>query len=180
MKWKRLEVTVFLLLVVLMGYSAGVAVWQGELSEDVVRFRVVADADDFASQSQKLLVRDAVLAYCAEQLPAEADADELEAVLQTHLDEIAALAQQTTGNQLPVLVRLSNGWYPTRTYRNFSLPAGRYTGLQIHLGAAQGKNWWCVLYPSLCVDLPQEQTEQPILAFKSMEWISAICQKIWS
>lgn len=183
MKIKRLELTLFLLLAVLTAYSAAVSLRQRAMAGEVVRLRVVANSDAFIDQSRKLLVRDAVLEACAALIPEAADATDARAALENHLDELAETAARAAGGSTPVFVRLAEGSYPTRTYRDFSLPAGRYVGLQVYLGEGQGKNWWCVVYPSLCggaamADDPQ--CDETTFAFKSAEWVSALCGKIWS
>ena len=183
MKIKRMELTLFLLLAVLAAYSAAVSLRQRAMAEEIVRLRVVANSDGFIDQSRKLLVRDAVLEACTALIPEAADAADVRGALEAHLDELAETAARAAGGRMPVFVRLAEGSYPTRTYRDFSLPAGRYVGLQVYLGEGQGKNWWCVVYPSLCggaalTDDPRY--DETTFAFKSAEWVSALCGKIWS
>ena len=183
MKLKRIELTLFLLMAMLALYSAGTAVMQVRLSDQVVRLRVIANSDDFTDQSQKLLVRNAILAQCEAIIPDDADADTVKNAVQDNLDALAQSASDAVGGKYPVFLRLSESRYPTRSYRGFALPAGRYVGLQVFLGEARGKNWWCVLYPSLCVSCAESDcvfTDQQSFSFKSAELLSAFCEKIWS
>lgn len=183
MKIKRLELTVFLLLAVLTTYSAITSLRQHRMAEGVVRLRVVANSDNFIDQSRKLLVRDAVLERCAACIPEGADAAEARAALNAHLDDLAETAARAAGGCAPVFVRLAEGRYPTRSYRDFALPAGRYVGLQVYLGEGRGKNWWCVVYPALCGGVAMTddpQCDETTFAFKSAEWVSSLCGKIWS
>ena len=179
MKIKRIELTAFLLLAVLMMYCAGISLYQRQLAEEVVRLRVIAAGNDMVSQSQKLNVRDTILSFCS-SFPAELqDADSAKAFLADHMPELQNRIGSIVGNQ-PFCVMLTEARYPSRTYRNFSLPAGRYVGMQVHIGAAQGKNWWCVLYPALCTDMTcDDRYDSTTVSFKCAEWISALCSKLW-
>ena len=183
MKLKRIELTLFLLLAALAAYSAGISVMQARLSDHVVRLRVVAHSDDFIDQSQKLIVRDAILAQCEAIIPQNADSVSAKEMILKNLDSLAETAERAVKGRYSVFLKLSESRYPTRSYRDFSLPAGRYVGLQVYLGDAQGKNWWCALYPSLCgsgVQSDSAYTDRTSFAFKSAELLSAFCEKLWS
>lgn len=179
MKIKRIEMTAFLLLAVLMTYCAGVSLYQRKIAEEVVRLCVIAAGNDMISQSQKLNVRDTMLSFCSSFSAELQDADTAKSFLANHMPEIQSRIGSVVENQ-PFCVMLTEARYPSRTYRNFSLPAGRYVGIQIHIGAAQGRNWWCVLYPTLCTDMAcGDRYDSTTLSFKCAEWISALCSKLW-
>ena len=183
MKLKRIELALFLLLAALAAYSAGISVMQARLSDQVVRLRGVANSNDFIDQSQKLIVRDAILAQCEATIPQNADSAAAKEAILKNLDSLAGTAERAVKGRYPVFLKLSEGRYPTRSYGGFSLPAGRYVGLQVYLGDAQGKSWWCVLYPSLCgsgVRSDTAYTDRTSFAFKSAELISAFCERLWS
>ena len=182
MKIKQIELTICLLLAVFLAYCAAVSWNQSQLADGVVRLRVIADNDDMHSQSQKLLVRDAVIENCNSMFSETDDADNIRKKLTENLDTLCECVRSVVGDQTFV-VTIKECRYPTRTYGRFSLPAGRYVGVQIHLGAAQGKNWWCVLYPSLCTDAYCDMNErytQTLFSLKSAEWISALCERFWA
>lgn len=122
---------------------------QRELAEKTVRLHVVANSDSEADQAQKLVVRDAVLAEVAVWTADCSDADEARAAIELHLQDIAQAA--ATVSDYDVLVSLGTETFDTRRYDTFTLPAGRYPSLRVSLGAAEGKNWWCVVFPSLCM-----------------------------
>lgn len=123
-------------------------------SRELVRLHVVADADDDASQALKLEVRDAVLAQTQALLSGCGGADEAYAALSGRLSELeraAADCLTAHGCDLPVRAELGVFDFPDRDYDGVTVPAGRYRALRIVIGSGQGHNWWCVLYPTLCV-----------------------------
>ncbi len=124
-----------------------------EIYENTVRLHVLANSDSEHDQSVKLAVRDAILAEIASVTEGAETVEEAEALIAANLGyirEIAKKALAELGESYEVNVTLSEEYYPTREYEDFRLPAGTYTSLRIMLGEAAGKNWWCVLYPSLC------------------------------
>ncbi len=124
------------------------------LYENIIRLHVIANSDTEKDQGLKLTVRDKVLEYTSELLSGIKDKAEAEAVLSENLcvlENIAAEAIASEGIYYTVDVTLSEESYPTREYEGFTLPAGSYTSLRVLIGDANGKNWWCMLYPSLCV-----------------------------
>ena len=115
------------------------------LASRLVRLHVIAVSDDDTEQAVKLQVRDAVLAYLEAQLQGVTDIGAAEQIIAGDLDGIARAARER-----PVRVTLGAEHYPTRDYGTFALPAGVYTSLRVTLGAGEGHNWWCVIFPPLC------------------------------
>lgn len=136
---------------------------QTQLADHVIRLHVLANSDTQADQDLKLQVRDAVLARTDAILADQDSADQAAALLQAHLDDLAQTAEaeiQAQGYDYPVEVRLEETWFPTRTYENVSLPAGNYLALRVLIGQAEGHNWWCVVFPSLCLTAVTETSLQ--------------------
>ena len=131
----------------LTGARAGAC--QQALAEKVVRLHVIAVSDSPEDQAVKLRVRDAVLAQVEPQLEQAVDAAEAAAILRDMLPGLEETARTVSGEE-QVRITLGRENYPTRHYEDFSLPAGEYTSLRVELGAAQGQNWWCVVYHPLC------------------------------
>lgn len=123
---------------------------QQMLAGKLVRLHVIADSDEDAAQAVKLQVRDAVLAYLEPQLADVTDIDAAQDIIAANLDGVAQAARTVTPDA--VTVTLGTERYPTREYETFSLPAGEYTSLRVTLGAGEGHNWWCVIFPPLCVE----------------------------
>lgn len=136
---------------------------QAQLADHVIRLHVLANSDTEADQALKLQVRDAILARTDAILAGQNSADQAAALLQDHLDDLAQTAEteiQAQGYDYPVEVRLEETWFPTRTYENVSLPAGNYLALRVLIGQAEGHNWWCVVFPSLCLSAVTETSLQ--------------------
>lgn len=121
---------------------------------DVIRLHILAASDGDADQADKLAVRDAILSTWGDLFRGLSDRAEAEAALTPALrDAIRSTAETTLagrGRPAPVSVTLSEENYPTRDYGSLSLPAGRYLSLRVVIGAGEGRNWWCVLFPPLC------------------------------
>ena len=149
---------------------------------DTLRLHIRPENDSIASQSAKLHVRDAVLAYLDAACPAQNKPEALTWAAQ-HLFELQLTARHALaklGVRAPVRVQLVNMYFPTRRYGSGALPAGRYDAVRIELGTGAGRNWWCVLYPGLCraacggYALPAENDlvcGEYILRFKVVEWV---------
>jgi len=121
----------------------------------VIRIHVLVNSDSQADQELKLLVRDRLLLSAKESFPANFTREEAAVFLEDHLAEWEETAQQVlreNGCSDPVFVSLTEEYYPTRAYTALSLPAGKYLSLQVKIGEAQGKNWWCVLFPPICLN----------------------------
>lgn len=125
-----------------------------EVYDKLIRLHVLANSDSAEDQALKLTVRDALLDEVAAITAGAADRAEAEARLLEKTDALAALAEKTlreNGSSLPVQVTLGKENYPTREYEGMRLPAGEYSSLRVLIGEAEGQNWWCVLFPPLCV-----------------------------
>ena len=107
----------------------------------------------------KLQVRDAITAAVQEKLAGVADVEEAKACLSGCLEELERIANETwasAGCGDTAAVTLQKEAFPTRQYDTFSLPAGVYDALRIRIGQAQGRNWWCVVFPGLCLSATAE------------------------
>ncbi len=129
---------------------------QGEAAiyDDVLRLRVIAESDSEADQTRKLRVRDAVLDASCALFGDCTNAEEAEKRAAAAADTIRRIAEETVreyGGESAVSVTVGRERYPRREYGGWILPAGTYRSLRITLGEGAGHNWWCVLYPGLCV-----------------------------
>ena len=152
--------------------AALLGVWldrsQTALADQVIRLHVLANSDSEADQALKLKVRDRVLETAEEYFTPGATLEETQAVLTAHLADIAAAgAEQVAeeGYQYPVTVSMEeNYWFPTKEYTDFALPAGNYTALRVVIGEGGGQNWWCVVFPPLCLGSVSETAAQTALS----------------
>jgi len=125
-----------------------------EIYEKTLRLHIPACSDSAADQEVKLKVRDAVLELLREPLSKCQTKEESVQLVQDMREDI-----QTTANNILTVhgfdyvasVTLTEEYYPRKSYEDFTLPAGNYTSLKIELGQAEGKNWWCVLFPQVCL-----------------------------
>lgn len=142
----------------------------GQLPRDVVRLHVVANSNGAEDQAVKLLVRDAVLEEAARWYQGAGSMEEASSRLCTHLQSIAGAARQVLeeqGMDYSATAQMTEMYFPTRDYGDFRLPAGRYRTLRVTLGEGAGKNWWCVVFPSLC--LPAATQEEALLTLPEGE-----------
>ena len=124
------------------------------LNEELIRLHVVANSDRVEDQELKLLVRDAIITSLRQALADVRDTEQAKEYLQENLPKLQELANKTldaAGSAQQAVVTLCREGFPTRQYNTFSLPAGIYKALRVTIGDGAGKNWWCVVFPSLCV-----------------------------
>lgn len=127
---------------------------QSDVSDSVLRLHVLANSDRAEDQALKLKVRDAVLQEAKAILPERASIRDAERVLGENLERLAAAGAAVVaeeGYDYPVSAGLEDTWFPTKEYEDFSLPAGEYRALRIIIGEGDGQNWWCVVFPPLCL-----------------------------
>lgn len=129
------------------------------LGKELIRLHVVAASDEKEDQELKLRVRDAVTTSLRSDLEKVRDVQEAKRYLQKKLPYIRDVAQSALrawGCQDTVSVSLCRETFEKRVYDTFSLPAGVYDALRIVIGEGQGQNWWCVVFPGLCIPAASE------------------------
>ena len=128
----------------------------------VIRLHVLAASDSERDQALKLTVRDEILKSAQTVLKNAKDRTEAEQLLRAALPELEQVAEDTlaeAGAPNSVTVTLGQEAYPTREYEQLAFPAGEYLSLRVMIGEAQGQNWWCVLFPPLCLTAATERAE---------------------
>ena len=126
---------------------------QQGISHKIIRFHVIANSDSDADQALKLKVKEAVVNYTAELLCNSKSISETEDLLSSHTNDIISIANNVISENdydYPVTAEITDTYFPTKSYGDISLPAGYYDALRVEIGNAKGKNWWCVMFPSLC------------------------------
>ena len=124
-----------------------------DIANSVFRLHVIANSDSKEDQDLKYIVRDNVLAYMNDLCKDTKSKEEAIRIANEHLDEFKQVAMDTIkekGFNYDVTVEIGNFSFPTKTYGDISLPSGYYDALRIKIGNADGKNWWCVMFPPLC------------------------------
>lgn len=196
----RWEAALLMAFAIVLTIGMWASATQGALADEVLRLHVVANSDSDADQSVKLQVRDAILTAATPYLEGVQGQQEAQQALEPHLEELAAAGASVlgaAGMDYPITVSITDQWFPTREYTDFALPAGTYRSLQVILGEGQGRNWWCVVYPPLClgsvseesvatsasgvlsedqISLISGQDEEYVLRFKVLEWWDSLVQ----
>lgn len=116
----------------------------------MIRLHVIADSDELADQKLKLAVRDKIIGYMEGQESIEASREYIDA----NLDEIEKLAESVIdehGFDYPARAERRVMFIPAKSYEDLTLPAGNYETLNVTLGRGDGENWWCVIFPQLCL-----------------------------
>ena len=133
--------------------------------DNVIRLHVLAASDSERDQALKLVVRDAVLEKAQEVLKNAKSRTEAEDILRAALpvfERVAAGALAASGAPNTVSVTLGEEDYPTKRYEKLAFPAGEYLSLRVMIGAAEGQNWWCVLFPPLCLSAATDRRETEV------------------
>lgn len=133
---------------------------QRALAGELVRLHVIGASDSEEDQAIKLQVRDAVLAQAEPWLEGIATQEEAKRILGEHLEELAQAGAEVSQGATVTAQIAEDVWFPTKEYTDFSLPAGRYTALKIMIGQGEGRNWWCVVFPPLCMGSVSEVTQE--------------------
>lgn len=166
-----------------------------DISDEVFRIHILADSDSPEDQSLKLKVRDAVLEYTDNLYSNVTSKEEAIEVTYNNLNGIVSSAEsvlRSKGCDKKVKAEICNMDFNTRYYGDITMPSGNYTALRLTIGSGEGKNWWCVMYPSLCLytasdaksledELTEEQyeviTDTPKFQFKFkiLEYFDYFC-----
>lgn len=163
--WKLFQATGIALLVT-VAFHVTTGMWNfaadcEDIRENVLRLHVLANSDEVQDQTLKLQVRDRILSECGalfEQLQSKQQAKQVTAEWLGELQRVAQAEVTARGYDSPVDVELVNMFFDHRAYDTLELPAGRYDALRVTIGKAEGKNWWCIVYPALC--LPASEVNQ--------------------
>ena len=141
-------------------------------SQEPFRLHVIANSDGAADQSVKLLVRDAILQYTAEEAASCRDKEQAERYMRAHLSELEACANQVLKEQgfaYTATAYLGRYEFPDKTYGDVTYPAGQYDALRLVLGEGEGQNWWCVMFPPLCI-VNEEILKEEEVEYTSLTW----------
>ena len=167
---------------------------QKDIAKEILRLHVVANSDSKKDQALKMEVKEAVVTYLRGVMQDAESVDEARIQIQKRLPEIEAVAKekmQQKGYSYDADATLSSCYFPVKTYGDMIFPAGEYEALKVNLGKSAGKNWWCVVFPSLCLSavteeslqtaglshqeyaLISEESQPYTIRFKAVEWWEA-------
>ncbi len=167
-----------------------------DLRENVLRLHIIANSDSKADQDLKLKIRDEILretgnVFLDAKTLTQAESETKKSL--TKFEKIANRVIKQNGFNYKAQVSLGDCFFETRNYETFSLPAGTYRSLIIKLGEAKGENWWCVIFPTVCIPAAikgnlretvssesaniAENSERYIIKFKAVEIYEKIKSK---
>ena len=165
MKKKALDAVMLAGLVIslLLGGMRSFAAECEKVQTQVLRLHIPANSDSSEDQQMKLQLRDYILEKYGTELAAEADINSAKERIAELLPEIEADCRaflQERAADYSATAELTEMYFTTRSYEAVTLPAGTYTALRITLGTGEGKNWWCVMFPPLCIPVASEVTDE--------------------
>lgn len=161
---KKIELSVLIALIisiVISNFSVFSKACDG-VRREVFRLHILANSDGAQDQELKLKVRDEILKYSPELFSESTNLNGAVERAKQSIDEIIRISQEVIkreGLDYGVSAEVCESFFDTRVYENVTLPAGVYSCLKIKLGKAEGKNWWCVLFPALCIPAAQNKAE---------------------
>lgn len=159
---KAVKTLVCCLIVTALIWCVGVISDRRQLTQNIIRLHVVANSDEAEDQAVKLRVRDAVTESLRQELQQLTDVEAAKEYLRENLPKLQKIANQTlkeAGFDEQAVVSLCREAFSTRIYDTFTLPAGVYEALRITIGEGNGKNWWCVVFPALCLPATSKEVE---------------------
>ncbi|MFZ7102194.1 MAG: stage II sporulation protein R [Peptococcaceae bacterium] len=160
---KKFFLTIVLLIGILVNGTTGPAGEEpGQNNNGLIRLHVIANSDSDADQALKYKIKDVVVKEVRDEFARSQSIEESRQILLTSLPRMEKAARETLvrlGSKYDVRTQYGRFDFPTKYYGNFSLPAGEYEAVRVVIGAGQGANWWCVLFPPLCfVETTEEDT----------------------
>jgi len=141
---------------------------EAQIYDSVIRLHVLANSDTAEDQALKLQVRDAILEVTSPLVVDCTDQMEAKQKLEAHRGDLEAVARRviaSNGYTYPVTIEFDTENYPRRTYDSFCFPAGNYLSMRVCIGDAEGQNWWCCLFPPLCLGTSSVSSEEAEDAF---------------
>lgn len=174
----RIEISVLIAVLIANMFSfAGFSKQCDEIRNKVLRMHVIANSDEDYDQELKLKVRDAVLNEGRELFDGSLTADDAEEKIIPNIDRLEQVALRTireNGYDYDVDIYVAKEFFKTRAYENsVVLPAGEYTAVKVVIGEGKGKNWWCVMFPPMCLPASNGDIKmEDVLNDKEMEIVS--------
>ena len=154
MKKTEFAVLISLILTIVLSSVTGFATECKNITQKVLRLHIIAENDSAYSQELKLKVRDALLENSKEIFGGCNDKLSVMAQIEHNKEKIQTLCEQTllqNGCESEVEVTLTKMFFSNKNYETFIMPSGVYDALRITIGEGQGKNWWCVMFPPMCL-----------------------------
>ena len=172
----KIFVPIFVLLLLISAYVVPFIETSERISEDVFRLHILANSDAEYDQQLKLKVRDAILEKGQELFLNCSSLDEIINTCEDNIALFSATAEQCitdNGYGYSVNVYVDKEWFNTREYEEITLPSGIYNALKIEIGEAEGHNWWCVMFPAICLSAVSDSEINEILDDEEVDLINS-------
>lgn len=176
MKLKAIDLAVFFTLIICIIATVSFESTCEDVREDILRLHVIANSDSYEDQTLKLKVRDTLLKKGESLFTDCEDILSAEKIISTSIQKLHRIAQSAVydeGYDYRVSIQLGKSYFPTRVYDNITMPAGYYDALKIIIGEGKGQNWWCIMFPSLCLPgaYKKEDRLKQVLSEKEMKLV---------
>lgn len=161
---KRMELALLIGMIVAI-FSAGFCSFaedRGDITDTVFRLHILANSDSEADQELKLKIRDEILEKCSYLFEECGNAQESADIAEENMHIIKSVAEKAiaeNGAEYEVNCEVTEMYFDERVYDSVTMPAGEYSALRITIGEAKGKNWWCVMFPPLCIPVAVEEID---------------------
>ena len=169
-----------------------------DLKQNILRLHIIANSDSAEDQALKLKIRDELLKKSNGLFETAGNKEQAIELVNENTDFLKEVAHEVLlkeGKNQPVSISVGKAYFDTRVYDNFTLPAGEYEAVRVLIGKAEGKNWWCVMFPSMCVPAAEkehklteavneksaeiaENAPRYEMRFKIIEWYETVKNKL--
>lgn len=158
---KKFELSVALALTICISFSiVSFADISQKIRSEVLRLHIIANSDSAFDQNLKLAVRDALLLSGEDIFDGSVNIENAAQKILPRIDDLTEVAKEIVaehGADYDVKIQLSEEYFTTRTYNTVTLPAGEYLALRVVIGKGDGHNWWCVMFPPMCLSAADEK-----------------------
>lgn len=178
MKLKAIDIAVFMTLIICIVATISFENDCKGIREEVLRLHVIANSDEDYDQELKLKVRDALLQSGESIFSGSEDIISAESKIADKQDVLRYTAEETIYNlgfDYDVKIEIARSYFPTKTYGELTLPAGYYKAVRVIIGQGKGKNWWCIMFPPLCLPAATDREDiiRDFLSEKEMQIVTS-------
>ena len=186
--------SIFLTLIIFTSSFSSVVRDSENISQKVFRFHILANSDEEYDQNLKLMVRDELLCYSNSLFNNCSNVDEAILIAKENVSNFNHIAKEVilkNGYDYSVKTYVTKEYFNTRVYDNYTLPAGLYDSLKVVIGSGEGHNWWCVMFPAVCLSSSADDfgdylnedekaliDDKYVIKFKAIEIYESIKNKI--
>lgn len=172
----KIFVPLFVIISMVLSYTVPFIEASESISDEVFRLHILANSNSEADQQLKLKVRDEILIAGEELFKGCTSVEEAIKVCSENLDFFQQAAQKCiaeNGAAYTVKATVDKEYFNTREYEKITLPSGIYNALKIEIGEAKGKNWWCVMFPAICLPSVSEDEINEVLSEEEIKLINS-------